>query len=952
MDEAFDLAERGRGSTHPNPLVGAVLVKDGEVVGRGCHLGPGEPHAEAMALAEAGERARGATLYCTLEPVQPPRQDAALRRRARGGRRGAGGRRARRPQPAGRRPRPAHAARRRRRRSTWRGDRWAARAREQNAPFLKFHAHRPAAGHLQGGRHAGRQGRRGRRRRPLDQRAWTAAASCTSCAPRVRRGAWSAPAPCAATTPSSPCALADGRDPVRVVVTHDGDLPAEAKVLATARARAHHRRRRPGHDRRAAGCCEARGAELIEVGGGGLRGGARGARRRGACSTSCARAAPRWPATCWPPASSTACRCSWRRSSSGAARPTCSRRRPWTRSPSAWRLRDVEWRAVCDDLLLSGSLVPREEAEMFTGIVEEVGTLRGLRVGDAERRARRGREHRDRRTAPSATASSPTACASPSRRCARDGFTRRRPCRRRCAAPRSSERRPGDRLNLERAMTLQLAPRRPPRQRPRRRRRRRVTASRPRTTPSCVEHRGARGGVRACSVPQGSVAVDGVSLTVVAVDGDALARVAHPAHRGGHDAVDGSAPGARVNLEADLIAKYVHAFVAGRKPGGRTHLGEASGSGVLMTMDRHDETRRRGRRRRASRSPTIEDALDDLREGKMVIVCDDEDRENEGDLTMAAQFATPEAINFMAKDGRGLICLALTPQRCAELDLPPMTQPQRGAPADRLHRLHRGARGRHHRHLGGRPGAHHPGRHRPRVHARRPGAAGPRLPAHGPAGRRARARRPDRGGRRPGAARRPEPGRRHLRDHERRRHHGARARPRARTPRKHGLKIITVADLIKYRRRNEQPGAPRRHGRACPPSTATSRPSATSRCIDGSHHMALVKGDVAGKQRRAGARALRVPHRRRLRLAALRLRRAAGRGACGASRPRATAWSSTCARRAAASASSTSSRPTRCRSRAATRSRPTWSSASRPTCATTASAPRSSPTWASPRSAS
>jgi len=70
---------------------------------------------------------------------------------------------------------------------------------------------------------------------------------------------------------------------------------------------------------------------------------------------------------------------------------------------------------------------------------------------------------------------------------------------------------------------------------------------------------------------------------------------------------------------------------------------------------------------------SIADALDDLREGKMVIVCDDEDRENEGDLTMAAQFATAERINFMAKEGRGLICLTLTPQRCAELNVPPMT---------------------------------------------------------------------------------------------------------------------------------------------------------------------------------------------------------------------------------------------------------------------------------------
>ena len=68
MEEAFALAERGRGSAHPNPLVGAVLVQGGEVVGRGWHLRPGEAHAEAMALAEAGERAAGATLYCTLEP--------------------------------------------------------------------------------------------------------------------------------------------------------------------------------------------------------------------------------------------------------------------------------------------------------------------------------------------------------------------------------------------------------------------------------------------------------------------------------------------------------------------------------------------------------------------------------------------------------------------------------------------------------------------------------------------------------------------------------------------------------------------------------------------------------------------------------------------------------------------------------------------------------------------
>jgi 3,4-dihydroxy 2-butanone 4-phosphate synthase/GTP cyclohydrolase II len=66
---------------------------------------------------------------------------------------------------------------------------------------------------------------------------------------------------------------------------------------------------------------------------------------------------------------------------------------------------------------------------------------------------------------------------------------------------------------------------------------------------------------------------------------------------------------------------------------------------------------------------TIEAAIEDIRQGKMVVVCDDENRENEGDLTIAAQFVNPAAINFMAKEGRGLICLALTPERCDELGL-------------------------------------------------------------------------------------------------------------------------------------------------------------------------------------------------------------------------------------------------------------------------------------------
>src|SRR3989442_6914407 len=70
---------------------------------------------------------------------------------------------------------------------------------------------------------------------------------------------------------------------------------------------------------------------------------------------------------------------------------------------------------------------------------------------------------------------------------------------------------------------------------------------------------------------------------------------------------------------------------------------------------------------------SIEDAAADIREGRMIIIVDDEDRENEGDLVCAAEKVTPEVINFMAKEGRGLVCLSLTEERCDELDLPPMT---------------------------------------------------------------------------------------------------------------------------------------------------------------------------------------------------------------------------------------------------------------------------------------
>src|ERR687895_1831858 len=65
----------------------------------------------------------------------------------------------------------------------------------------------------------------------------------------------------------------------------------------------------------------------------------------------------------------------------------------------------------------------------------------------------------------------------------------------------------------------------------------------------------------------------------------------------------------------------------------------------------------------------VDDIVAELKAGRMVVLVDEEDRENEGDLTIAAEFATAESINFMAREGRGLICLALTPERCDALGL-------------------------------------------------------------------------------------------------------------------------------------------------------------------------------------------------------------------------------------------------------------------------------------------
>ena len=108
-------------------------------------------------------------------------------------------------------------------------------------------------------------------------------------------------------------------------------------------------------------------------------------------------------------------------------------------------------------------------------------------------------------------------------------------------------------------------------------------------------------------------------------------------------------PGDAVNLECDMLGKYV--------------VRAMELTGCESGRDRHDDQEPSAAGSRKSVFAPIEEAVDAIRDGQMIIVVDDEDRENEGDLTIAAEKVTPEAINFMAKHGRGLICMPMTEER-------------------------------------------------------------------------------------------------------------------------------------------------------------------------------------------------------------------------------------------------------------------------------------------------
>jgi 3,4-dihydroxy 2-butanone 4-phosphate synthase / GTP cyclohydrolase II len=243
---------------------------------------------------------------------------------------------------------------------------------------------------------------------------------------------------------------------------------------------------------------------------------------------------------------------------------------------------------------------------------------------------------------------------------------------------------------------------------------------------------------------------------------------------------------------------------------------------------------------------TIEEAIEEIREGRMVVVVDDPDRENEGDLTIAAQFATPDAINFMATHARGLICLCLTEERADQLALRPMTDHNEAplgtaftvsvearegvttgiSAADRSHTIQVAIHPGSTPHDLVQPGHVFPLRAKPggvleRIGQTEAAVDLARLAGLTPAGVVCEIMNDD----------------------------GTMARVPDLVPYcgRHGLKMVTVADLVEYRRRHEQlveRGAAVR----LPTDYGEFQAIAFREKLTGKTHVALVKGDVTGEE--------------------------------------------------------------------------------------------------------
>ncbi len=242
----------------------------------------------------------------------------------------------------------------------------------------------------------------------------------------------------------------------------------------------------------------------------------------------------------------------------------------------------------------------------------------------------------------------------------------------------------------------------------------------------------------------------------------------------------------------------------------------------------------------------VETAIEEIRAGRFVVVVDDEDRENEGDLTIAAQFVTPEAVNFMATHGRGLICLCLTPERCEELGLRQMTDQNEtpygtaftvsiearegvstGISAhDRAHTIQVAIDPGSTSHDLVQPGHVFPLRARSGGVLKRSGQTEAavdlaRLAGLHPAGVVCEIMNED----------------------------GTMARVPDLIPycERHGLKMVSVADLIEYRRRTEELVV-RVASVRMPTAYGLFQAVAYEELLTGKHHVALVKGDVAGRE--------------------------------------------------------------------------------------------------------
>ena len=248
-------------------------------------------------------------------------------------------------------------------------------------------------------------------------------------------------------------------------------------------------------------------------------------------------------------------------------------------------------------------------------------------------------------------------------------------------------------------------------------------------------------------------------------------------------------------IAAGEISRSGLARAAGLHPNSLRKLGSPDWNPTADTLTRLEKLIQQGT---TEVLVGIEAIIDEARNGRMFILIDDENRENEGDLVIPAQMATPDAINFMARHGRGLICLALTKDRAEQLGLEPMTRTNRSRNETAFTVSIEARDGITTGISAAGPSTHHRGRYRCLARPGRDCLPGPRLPVDRASRRRPGPSRTHRSGRRRRAPRRPQSQRRHLRGDARRRDHGSSRGPDGLRP-PHGLKIGTIRDLIAYR---------------------------------------------------------------------------------------------------------------------------------------------------------